>query len=104
MTETSRLQSIESRLIEIAEQQVRTNVLLEALEKRIDEKSEEGRDFRRSTAQTFNGDGSRVGLLTRIDRLEQAHGRQKWLGRTTVGALIALAVSAVWGMFSRSGH
>jgi len=41
-------------------------------------------------------DGSRPGLVLRLDRLEQGGERSRWLSRSLVGALVGVAVAAAW--------
>ncbi len=42
-----------------------------------------------------NGKKDSPGLLVRIDRLEQAQGRQNWVMRIVVGAFVTLVVGGV---------
>lgn len=46
--------------------------------------------------QTMHGDAAKPGLVVRLDRLEQAHERTRWLTRAIVGAVVTLAVGALW--------
>ena len=47
--------------------------------------------------ECLRGNG-RVGLVTRLDRLEQAHKLIRWLAGTASAGVIALVVKAAWGM------
>jgi hypothetical protein len=91
----------EQRLAALEVQVARAVTLLEALSSRVDERLDEQEDFRRSLRRTMFGNGDGVGVLTRVDRLEQSAKRGKWVARTAVGACIAMVVSALWGLLTR---
>lgn len=48
-------------------------------------------------------DGRNEGLLIRVDRLEKEAETRKWLFRTSVGSLIAVAGKTVWDILHYMG-
>lgn len=46
----------------------------------------------------MHGDQARPGIVVRVDRLEQAHERSRWLFRLIIGAVITLSVGAVFAL------
>lgn len=96
-----RLKAVEENLLEVIKQQVETNALLKVLGERVNERVAEGKEFRGMVQTTVFGDVDTVGIITRIDRLEQSHKRSKWFARAVLGAFISLAASAVWALVAR---
>lgn len=92
----SRLAAVEQNLLEVIRQQAETNALLKVLGERVNERVAEGREFRGMVQQTIFGDADTVGVVTKIDRLEQSHKRSKWFVRTVAGAFVSLAAAAIW--------
>ena len=79
---------MEERLAKIEAQQAETLALLRALAEKVDERQN---DTTRH-ARVLYGMNGHPGLLIRLDRLEQAHGLQKWLVRTLGGAVVTLVL------------
>lgn len=100
MTE-QRLAAVEQNLLTVVGQQAETNALLKVLGERINERIAEGKEFRGMVQTTVFGDADTVGLITRLDRLEQSHKRSKWFVRTVAGAFVSLAAAAVWAAVAR---
>lgn len=93
MTE-SRLTAIEGTLLDIRTEQARTNAILEGMTKQVQERVEEGRQFRQVVRDNIFGDVKDPGMITRLDRLEQGHKRQQWFVRTLLAAVLAAIVGA----------
>lgn len=47
---------------------------------------------------SLHGEKADPGLVVRIDRLEQSHERTRWLTRAIVGAVVTIAVGAIWAL------
>lgn len=45
-----------------------------------------------------HGDRSSPGLIVRVDRLEQNGERSRWLMRAVIGAMVTVAVGALWAV------
>ena len=83
----------EQRLAHIEAQQERVLTLLEALGEKMEHRIRESDAWRKKIERTVYGDGNGVkGHNIRVDRLEQAGERQKWLVRTVMGAVVVLAL------------
>ena len=86
----------ESRLraIEVAQAEVLT--LLRALSIKMDEQIKEGDDWRHKVNRILHGDGNGYrGVNVRLDRLEQAHDRQRRFFWSLLVPVILLALKAL---------
>lgn len=54
----------------------------------------------RKLSRTLEGDGIRPGLVTKVDRLQQAESRRKWQLRALWGALMTVAGKLASDLFS----
>lgn len=90
----------DDRLREVEKQLERVLVLLESLTNDVRNLSIREAESSNRTLRTMHGDGNSRGLLVRLDRLEQAQERQRWLTRTLAGAVIALGARAVVGFLT----
>lgn len=89
------------RKIEVAQAEVLT--LLRALAEKMDDRSAVADSWRKRTDRILMGDGNGAkGHNVRLDRLEQAHERQKWLIRSLLVPVVLLALKAVAGLLDAS--
>lgn len=92
----------EERLSNIEQGQARVLTLLEGLSEKMETRIASSDVWRARTERTLYGDGNgHPGHTLRIDRLEQTGERQRWLSRTMLGAVVALAIRAVWDMLGK---
>jgi len=47
---------------------------------------------------SLHGVNDQPGIVVRLDRLEQAHERARWLTRAIAGTVITLVVGALWAL------
>lgn len=47
---------------------------------------------------SLHGSMAQPGLVVRLDRLEQAQERTRWLTRAIIGAVVTLAVGGLWSL------
>ena len=89
---------MEQRLADIDRKQDRTCLLLEQLAGKVEERIEQDDRRHERVAHTIYGNNGSAGVLIKLDRLEQAHERQKWTVRTALGAVVVLFVGAIWSL------
>ena len=83
-------------LASIARAQDKTLIIVENLAEKVAERIEHTDAWRDRTDLILMGDGNgRKGHNVRIDRLEQANERQRWLTRLMMGALVLSILNAV---------
>lgn len=87
--------TVEERLAQIERKVDRTFLMMEALSEKVQEQTAAQNEWRDRISRTIYGHNGTPGNLVRIDRLEQTQDRQKWLVRSIVGAVIALAAAAM---------
>ena len=92
---------MEQRLAAIDRQQARMLALLEALSEKVDNRIEDGDDWRKDVDRIIHGDGNGFrGVTLRLDRVERHQKEQKEAAtaRTKLVAipLVALLVKALW--------
>jgi hypothetical protein len=75
----------------------RIEVIVERLEKKIDEQHQEDRSWKDKVGQCLHGEN---GVRIRVDRLEQSEKRRSWRERTIFVALFGLIAKAVSSFFS----
>lgn len=75
----------------------RIEVIVERLEKKMDEQHAEDRAWKHGVSQCLHGER---GTVVRIDRLEQSESRRTWRERTIFVALGGLIAKAISGLFS----
>lgn len=91
----------EQRLANIEAKQERLLTLLEGLSKDLADQSETAEKWRARIERTMYGDGNGyLGMVVRLDRLEQALERGKWLTRAIAGAVVTLLVGAAWSLLT----
>lgn len=79
----------------------RIEELLKHLTARMEERIAHSDRWRLSIERMLKGDGNGYrGMLVRLDRLEQAADRQRWLIRSLWTALIPLALKAAWDLLA----
>ena len=89
---------MDQQLADINRKQDRTCLLLEQLAEKVDGRIEADDRRHERVARTLYGDNGSAGLLIKLDRLEQAHDRQKWTVRTALGAVVVLFVAGIWSL------
>jgi len=82
----------QERLSKIEVTQERILTLLESLSEELRSRAEEGEAVER----LLYGHNGAPGLVIRLDRLEQAQERGRWVTRAVVGAVVTLLVGGVW--------
>ncbi len=91
---------MEQRLAAIERAQERTNVLLETLSDKMDDRISQTDERMGRIGRVMWGDNGHAdspGLLVRLDRLEQSHSRSRWLVRAVVTSVVGLIAAVVLG-------
>lgn len=86
----------EQRLANIEAQQARTIVLLENLSKKVDDSVSSSEVWKHRIECTLHGCNGSAGLLVKLDRLEQAYDRNRWVVRALIGAVITIILGSLW--------
>lgn len=80
------------------ERLARIETMLTHLTEKVEQRMAQSDRWRSRIEMTMYGDGNgSIGHNIKLDRLLQAQERQKWLVRTLLAAVIALAVPAILG-------
>lgn len=93
----------EDRLRKIEAQQAETLTLLKVLTEKVDDRIEQDDVRYQRYARLIYGENGKKdapGFLVRIDRLEQANERYRWLQRAITGAVVTLLAGAAWALLS----
>lgn len=92
----------EQRLARIEAQQERIVVLLQSLAERVEDRIDATDEWRGQIERRLHGgNGSGDGLVVRLDRVEQALERGRWLTRAIGGAVVTLVVGAAFALLRR---
>lgn len=97
------LSKIEDRLRALELQQSKTSSHLEGEVSNLVRLMSEIRDIIKRHDTMFFGSNGNAGLLTRIDRLEQADKARQWTHRAAIGTSIALVVKILWDIIMSHG-
>lgn len=87
---------IEERLSRMEAQQERVIAITEGIAERLKRFDAEHDKVR----GMLHGDGSNGGIVVRLDRLEQAQERSRWLTRAILGALVSILVAGSWAFLT----
>lgn len=85
---------IEERLSRIEAQQERLIVVTEGIADRLKRTD----DDQAKVENVLHGKDATGGMIVRLDRLEQAQERTRWLTRAIVGAVVSLLVGGIWAL------
>ena len=89
-------QVVEDRLRKVEVQGAEILTLLRSLAEKVDDRTELSNQWRAKVDKILIGDGNGVkGHNVRLDRLEQAHDRSKWLTRSMMIIVATLALQAL---------
>lgn len=94
-----RLIAIEQVLRDLAAQGAAVLAKVDAVDEKVSERVKEGREFRATVQEAVFDEHH--GLAVRVDRIEQAGKRTKWLFRLVVGTFASLAAASFWGWASK---
>ena len=89
---------MEQRLAHLEAQLERVLVMLQSLSEKMADRIDATDSWKEKYDKLLYGDNGTKGLVVRLDRLEQAHERSKWLIRSVSAAVISLLVGAVWAL------
>lgn len=94
----------EERLRKIEVQQAEVLTLLRGLMDKLEQQTENNDAWRAKVDRILVGDGNGTkGHNVRLDRLEQAAERQKWMVRSILVPVALLVVEAIQGLLTGTG-
>jgi len=97
------MSKIEDRLRALELQQQKTSSHLEGEVTNLVRLMSEIRDIIKRHDTMFFGTNGNAGLLTRLDRLEQAEKTRQWTHRAAIGTSLALILKILWDIIMTHG-
>lgn len=95
---------VDDRLRSLELQQQKSSTHLEAEVGNLVRLMSEIRDIIKRHDTMFFGSNGNIGLMTRLDRLEQSEKSRQWLQRAAIATSIALVIKILWDIIMTHGH